>query len=78
MFLQVPVAVETHLAVMLVTSVPLFIVVPILVLDLISFRGEPSSAERTLERLLAGMRPLVKLQICQVVELNAAYFNSVD
>ena len=62
---------------MLVASVPLFMVVPVLVLDLISFRGEPASAEGTLERLLAGMRPLVKLQICEVVELNAANFNSV-
>ena len=72
------VAIETHLAVILVTSVSLFIVVPILVLYLISFRGEASRAEVTLERLLACMGPLVKLQICQVVELNAAYFNSVD
>ena len=62
---------------MLVTSIPLLIIVPILVFYLISFGGEPSSAEGTLERLLAGMRPLVKFQVCQVVELNAAYFNSV-
>ena len=50
---------------------------PILVLYLISFRGEASRAEVTLERLLSGMSPLVKLQVCQVVELNAANFNSV-
>ena len=64
MFLQVPVAVETHLAVMLVTSVPLLFIVPILMLDLISFRGEASRTEVTLKRLLAGMGPLMKLQIC--------------
>jgi len=47
----------------------LLIVVPILVLNLVAFRRKAACAVSTLEWLVTGMRPLMQLQISQVLKL---------
>ena len=64
--------VKPHGTVPLVASVPLFLVMPILVLDLIAARAESLVAKVTFEGLVTGVGPLVHPQIGQMVELHPA------
>ena len=75
---QIFVSVKAHLAVTLIAPVALLFIMSILVLHLIAFGIEASSAVDAFELLLTCVRPLMQLQICQVLICLSTNILSID
>ena len=74
---QLFVPIEANITIRLIATVPLLIIVPILVLNLVAFGRKAACAVSTLKWLVTGVRPLMQLQISQVLKLLTTYLVAI-